>query len=49
VKDIAAGKVDYKTEKAGVVHVPVGKVSFDSQKLIENAKAILEEDAKNGK
>jgi len=42
VKDIAAGKVDYKTEKAGVVHVPVGKVSFDSQKLIENAKAILD-------
>lgn len=42
VKDIAAGKVDYKTEKAGVVHVPIGKVSFDSQKLIENAKAVLD-------
>ncbi|MEK7308633.1 MAG: 50S ribosomal protein L1, partial [Nitrospirota bacterium] len=35
VKDIAAGKVDYKIEKAGVVHVPIGKVSFDSQKLLE--------------
>lgn len=42
VKDIAAGKVDYKTEKAGVVHVPIGKVSFDSQKLIENAKTVLD-------
>jgi large subunit ribosomal protein L1 len=41
VKDIAAGKVDYKIEKAGVVHVPIGKVSFDSQKLLENAKAVL--------
>ena len=42
VKDIKAGKVEYKTEKAGVVHVPVGKVSFDQQKLIENARAIVE-------
>ncbi len=41
VKDIAAGKVDYKTEKAGVIHVPIGKVSFESQKLIENAKTVL--------
>ncbi len=41
VKDIAAGKVDYKTEKAGIVHVPIGKVSFDSQKLIENTKAVV--------
>ncbi len=41
VKDIAAGKVDYKTEKAGVVHVPIGKVSFDSQKLMDNAMAVL--------
>lgn len=41
VKDIAAGKVDYKIEKAGVVHVPIGKLSFDSQKLFENAKAVL--------
>lgn len=41
VKDIAAGKVDYKTEKAGIVHVPIGKVSFDGQKLIENTKAVV--------
>ena len=42
VKDIKAGKVEYKTEKAGVVHVRIGKVSFDAQKLQENAKAIVE-------
>ena len=42
VKEIKAGKVDYKTEKAGVVHVPIGKVSFDAQKLLDNAKAIID-------
>jgi len=42
VKDIKAGKVEYKTEKAGVVHVRIGKVSFDVDKLRENAKAIVE-------
>jgi large subunit ribosomal protein L1 len=41
IQDIKAGKVEYRTEKAGVVHVPVGKVSFESQKLVENAKAIV--------
>jgi large subunit ribosomal protein L1 len=41
VKDIAAGKVDYKTEKSGVVHVPIGKVSFDSKKLLDNAKEVI--------
>jgi len=42
VKEIKAGKVEYKAEKAGVVHVPIGKVSFDEQKLIDNAKAIID-------
>ncbi|MFZ3137600.1 MAG: 50S ribosomal protein L1 [Thermodesulfovibrionales bacterium] len=41
VKEIKAGKVEYKTEKAGIVHVPVGKVSFDVEKLIDNAKTII--------
>ncbi len=41
VKEIKAGKVEYKTEKAGIVHVPVGKVSFDAEKLVENAKTII--------
>ncbi len=42
VKEIKAGKVEYKAEKAGVVHVPVGKASFDSKKLVDNAKAIID-------
>jgi len=42
VKDIKSGKVEYKTEKAGVIHVPIGKVSFDKQKLIENAMVVIE-------
>jgi large subunit ribosomal protein L1 len=41
VKDIMAGRADYRTEKAGVVHVPIGKVSFDSDKLVENARAVV--------
>lgn len=41
VKEIKAGKVEYKVEKAGIVHIPVGKVSFDKEKLLENTKAIL--------
>lgn len=41
VKEIKAGKVEYKVEKAGIVHVPVGKVSFDKEKLFENIMAIL--------
>jgi len=42
VREIRAGKVEYRVEKAGIVHVPVGKASFDEQKLIENTKAVLE-------
>lgn len=41
VREIKAGKVEYKVEKAGIVHVPVGKVSFDKDKLLENTMAIL--------
>jgi large subunit ribosomal protein L1 len=41
VKDITAGKADYKTEKAGLVHVSIGKVSFESEKLIENARTVI--------
>ena len=41
VKDITAGRADYRTEKAGVVHVSIGKVSFDTEKLIDNAKTVV--------
>jgi len=42
VKDIKAGKVDFKVEKGGIVHMPVGKLSFDKEKLAENIRAALE-------
>lgn len=42
VKEIKAGKVEYKAEKAGIVHVPIGKVSFDIKKLYDNAKTVIE-------
>jgi len=42
VKEIKAGKVEFKVEKAGVVHIPVGKVSFGFDRLLENAKTLLE-------
>jgi large subunit ribosomal protein L1 len=41
VKEIKAGKVEYKVEKAGIVHIPVGKASFDKDKLVENTMAVL--------
>lgn len=41
VKEIKAGKVEYKAEKAGIVHVPIGKISFDTEKLIENARTVI--------
>jgi large subunit ribosomal protein L1 len=42
VKEIKAGKIDFKAEKAGIVHAPMGKVSFGEQKLLENISAFME-------
>jgi large subunit ribosomal protein L1 len=42
IKDIRAGKVEYRVEKAGIVHVPVGKASFEEGKLVDNAKSVIE-------
>jgi len=41
VREIKAGKVDFRVEKGGIVHMSVGKVSFDKEKLAENVKAAL--------
>ena len=41
VGEIKAGKVEYRVDKAGVVHAPIGKASFDTEKLIENAQALM--------
>ena len=42
INELKAGKIDFRVEKAGIVHVPIGKVSFGAEKLLENAKAFLE-------
>ena len=42
VKEIKAGKVEYRAEKAGIVHVSIGKVSFDMQKLFDNAMTVVD-------
>ncbi len=42
VKELKAGKVEFRVEKAGIIHSPVGKVSFGAEKLSENINALLE-------
>lgn len=42
VKELKAGKVEYRVEKAGIVHVPIGKVSFTEEAILENAKAVID-------
>src|SRR6059058_4469789 len=41
VKEIKAGKVEFRTDKTALVHVPVGKISFPPEKLVENATTII--------
>ncbi|MDR4988199.1 MAG: 50S ribosomal protein L1 [Bacteroidales bacterium] len=42
VKDIKAGKIDFKVDKYGIIHAAIGKVSFDNQKIVENAKELIQ-------
>lgn len=42
VSELKGGKVEFRVEKAGIVHCPVGRVSFGSEKLSENIRALLE-------
>jgi large subunit ribosomal protein L1 len=42
VQEIKAGKIEYRLDKAGQIHAPIGKVSFDAQKLAENFKALVD-------
>ena len=41
VKEIKAGKVEFRVDKTGIIHSPIGKMSFDAAKLAENAQALL--------
>jgi large subunit ribosomal protein L1 len=42
VKEIKAGKVEYRVDKTGIVHAPLGKVSFGPEKLLDNARTLIE-------
>ena len=42
VAEVKAGKIDFKVEKNGIVHVSIGKVSFDAEKIYENAKEVIQ-------
>jgi len=42
VKDVKAGKIEYRTDKAGIIHAPIGKVSFEAEKLAENFQTLVD-------
>lgn len=42
VKEVKAGRVEFKIDKAGNVHVPVGKATFSAQQIVENARGVIE-------
>ena len=42
VKEVKAGKVEFRVEKEGIVHVSVGKISFGKEKILENTKALMD-------
>jgi large subunit ribosomal protein L1 len=41
VQDVKAGKIDFKVDKYGIIHASIGKVSFDQDKLVDNARELL--------
>jgi large subunit ribosomal protein L1 len=43
VSEFKAGRIEYRTDKVGNIHMPVGKVSFDTQQLLVNARAVIDE------
>ena len=42
INEIKAGKIEYRTDKAGNIHAPIGKVSFDAEKLLENFQTLID-------
>jgi large subunit ribosomal protein L1 len=42
VTDVKGGKIDFKVDKFGIIHASIGKVSFDQEKLVENAKELIQ-------
>jgi len=41
VREVKAGKVEFRVDKTGIIHAPVGKVSFTAEKLVENASSLI--------
>ena len=42
VAEVKAGKIDFKVDKTGIVHAGIGRISFDSDKLVDNAHEIIQ-------
>ncbi len=42
VKEVKAGKIEYRVDKAGIIHAPIGRVSFDAEKLAENLRTLVD-------
>ena len=42
VKDVKGGKIDFKVDKTGIIHAAIGKVSFDAEKIAENANEVIQ-------
>ncbi len=42
VKEVKAGKIEYRVDKAGNIHAPIGRVSFDNEKLLENLRTLID-------
>ncbi|HVA42808.1 MAG TPA: 50S ribosomal protein L1 [Acidimicrobiales bacterium] len=43
VRELKGGRIEYRTDKVGIIHVPIGKVSFDRDKLLDNYRAVYDE------
>jgi large subunit ribosomal protein L1 len=43
VRELKGGRIEYRTDKVGIIHVPIGKVSFDHTRLVDNFRAVMDE------